>query len=42
VEFNEEVREWTRRYANKTREEWKSTLLEGKNWDGSEDDEMEE
>lgn len=33
VEFNEEVREWTRRYASKTREQWKTTLLEGNDWD---------
>jgi ubiquitin-protein ligase len=46
VEFNDEVREWTRMYAKKTREEWKTTLLEGKEWnegsgDGGEDDEGE-
>jgi ubiquitin-protein ligase len=33
VEHNEEVRGWTQRYASKTREEWRSTLLEGKDWD---------
>jgi ubiquitin-protein ligase len=32
VEFNDEVREWTRMYAKKTREEWNTTLLEGKDW----------
>ena len=42
MEFNEEVREWTRRYASKTREEWKSTLLEGKDWDEDEDNEDED
>ncbi|GAB7333004.1 hypothetical protein MBLNU13_g04699t1 [Cladosporium sp. NU13] len=46
VEFNDEVREWTRMYAKKTREEWNTTLLEGKDWDednesGGEDDEGE-
>jgi ubiquitin-protein ligase len=47
VEFNDEVREWTRMYARKTREEWKTTLLEGKDWndgdeDGGEDHEAED
>lgn len=32
VEFNDEVREWTRMYAKKTREEWKTTLLESRDW----------
>jgi len=39
VEFNDEVREWTRMYAKKAREEWKTTLLEGKDW--NEDNESE-
>lgn len=39
VEFNEEVREWTRRYASKTRDEWKSTLLEDKGADEDQDGE---
>jgi ubiquitin-protein ligase len=47
VEFNDEVHEWTRMYARKTREEWKTTLLQGKEWneDGGnegEDDEGED
>lgn len=32
VEFNDHVREFTRMYAGKTREEWKTVLLEGKDW----------
>ena len=42
VEFNDEVREWTRMYARKTREEWKTTLLEGKDWNNDGEDEGEE
>ena len=42
VEFNDEVREWTHMYASKTREEWKTTLLEGKKWNEAEDDEGED
>ncbi|KAM0701315.1 hypothetical protein Q7P35_011676 [Cladosporium inversicolor] len=42
VEFNEEVREWTRMYARKTREEWKTTLLEGKDWNEDEEGEDED
>jgi ubiquitin-protein ligase len=32
VGFNDEVREWTRMYAKKTREGWKTALLEGEKW----------
>lgn len=39
VEFNEEVREWTRRYASKTRDEWKNTLLEDQGADEDQDSE---
>jgi ubiquitin-protein ligase/uncharacterized protein YegL len=37
VEFNEQVREFTSRYAGKTRGEWKSTLFEGKDWNEGEE-----
>jgi hypothetical protein len=42
VEHNEEVCECTQRYASKTREEWRSTLREGKNGDADEKEDEEE
>lgn len=41
VEFADEVRESVQKYASKTREEWKTELLDGGNW-GNDEEEADE
>lgn len=39
MEFHEEAREWTRKYADISRGDWRQALLDGETWDVNDESE---